>query len=128
MAFGGFDDFKAAFVTEGFDHFGSGWGWLAAGSEGLRVLSTHDADDTLIRDGLFPLLVCDLWEHAYYLDYKNDRKAFLDRWLAGCANWAFAERQLAAATGENVGFRYPEAASSEGAGKDAPDRNQRPIA
>jgi Fe-Mn family superoxide dismutase len=106
-AFGDLAAFEAAFITEGFDHFGSGWVWLAAGSDGLKVISTHDADDTLIRDGLFPLLVCDLWEHAYYLDYKNDRKEFLDRWLAGCANWAFAERQLAAATGDGKGFRYP---------------------
>jgi superoxide dismutase, Fe-Mn family len=79
QAFGGLDAFKDAFVEEGVNHFGSGWVWLAASSEGLKVVSTHDADDTLIKDGLFPLLVCDLWEHAYYLDYKNDRKAFLKR-------------------------------------------------
>jgi Fe-Mn family superoxide dismutase len=106
-AFGNLDAFKEAFVTEGFEHFGSGWVWLAAGSEDLKVVSTHDADDTLIKDGLFPLLVCDLWEHAYYLDYKNDRKAFLQRWLGEIANWAFAERQLAAADGRGDGFRYP---------------------
>src|SRR6185369_16564608 len=64
-AFGGIEAFKDAFVEEGFNHFGSGWAWLVTGSDGLKVISTHDADDTLIRDGLFPLLVCDLWEHAY---------------------------------------------------------------
>jgi Fe-Mn family superoxide dismutase len=106
-AFGGFDAFREAFITEGVEHFGSGWVWLVTGSQGLKVISTHDADDTLIRDGLFPLLVCDLWEHAYYLDYKNDRKAFLQRWLGEIANWAFAERQLAAADGRGDGFRYP---------------------
>ncbi|HEY2357398.1 MAG TPA: superoxide dismutase, partial [Phenylobacterium sp.] len=95
-AFGGLSALKEAFVTEGADHFGSGWVWLVTGSDGLKVISTHDADDTLIKDGLFPLLVCDLWEHAYYLDYKNDRKAFLQRWLDEVANWDFAERQLAA--------------------------------
>ena len=118
--FGGLDALKKAFVTEGAGHFGSGWVWLTANRSGeLKIISTHDADDTLIRDGLFPLLVCDLWEHAYYLDYKNDRKGFLDRWLAGCANWAFAERQLAAATGDGKGFRYPAATAGDET-RDAP--------
>jgi Fe-Mn family superoxide dismutase len=129
-AFGKLDAFKDAFVTEGFDHFGSGWVWLAAGSDGLKVISTHDADDTLIKDGLFPLLVCDLWEHAYYLDYKNDRKAFLERWLDTVANWAFAERQLAAADGAGDGFLYPEAAANEDAAarRNAPGRGDQPRA
>jgi Fe-Mn family superoxide dismutase len=126
QAFGGLDAFKDAFVEEGVNHFGSGWVWLAASSEGLKVVSTHDADDTLIKDGLFPLLVCDLWEHAYYLDYKNDRKAFLKRWLDEVANWDFAERQLAASNGPIAGkggdgFRYPEA------GDAAPDRRETPA-
>jgi Fe-Mn family superoxide dismutase len=112
-AFGTLDDFEDAFVTEGVDHFGSGWVWLVTGSEGLKVVSTHDADDTLIRDGLFPLLVCDLWEHAYYLDYKNDRKAFLEAWLDRLANWTFAEAQLAASEGKGDGFRYPAPAAND---------------
>ena len=107
QSFASLDAFKEAFVEEGVNHFASGWVWLVTGSEGLKVISTHDADDTLVRDGLFPLLVCDLWEHAYYLDYKNDRKGFLERWVDEAANWAFAERQLAAADGQGDGFRYP---------------------
>jgi Fe-Mn family superoxide dismutase len=105
--FGGFDAFREVFIAEGADHFASGWVWLVTGSEGLKVISTHDADDTLVREGLFPLLTCDLWEHAYYLDYKNDRKGFLKRWLGEVANWSFAEHQLAASEGEGDGFRYP---------------------
>ncbi len=119
QAFGSQDAFKDAFVEEGVGHFASGWVWLVTGSEGLKVISTHDADDTLIRDGLFPLLVCDLWEHAYYLDYKNDRKGFLTKWVDEVANWAFAEQQLAASEGQGDGFRYPAAtpdATSAGAG------------
>jgi len=123
QAFGGMD----AFIAEGFEHFGSGWVWLAAGSGGLKVISTHDADDTLIRDGLFPLLVCDLWEHAYYLDYKNDRKAFLGRWLDDVANWTFAERQLAASEGRGDGFRYP-APVADNQGREAPGQGDRPSA
>ena len=105
--FGGQQALNDAFVEEGFGHFASGWVWLVTGSEGLKVISTHDAEDTLIREGLFPLLVCDVWEHAYYLDYKNDRKAFLERWFESLANWDFAAAQLAAADGRGAGFRYP---------------------
>src|SRR5512143_4017844 len=80
-AFGGLDAFKKAFVEEGAGHFASGWVWLVTSGQGLQVISTHDADDILVREGLFPLLACDLWEHAYYLDYKNDRAGFLKRWF-----------------------------------------------
>jgi Fe-Mn family superoxide dismutase len=95
-----------------------------AGSGGLKVISTHDADDLLAKDGLFPLLVCDLWEHAYYLDYQNDRKAFLQRWIGEVANWTFAGDQLSAANGQGQGFRYPSA-NRGGAEREAPgDRPQ----
>ncbi len=128
LAFGSLAAFEAAFITEGVDHFGSGWVWLVTGSEGLKVISTHDADDMLIKDGLFPLLVCDLWEHAYYLDYKNDRKAFLARWLDNVCNFAFAERQLAASDGrltkpQSEAFHYP---SPSGMEADAPERREAP--
>ena len=71
------------------------------------MISTHDAEDTLTEDGVTPLLVCDLWEHAYYLDYKNDRKGFLEGWFDTLANWEFAEQQFAAASGEREAWRYP---------------------
>jgi len=71
------------------------------------VISTHDADDTLPRDGVAPLLVCDLWEHAYYLDYKNDREGFLKKWFDETANWAFAGDQFNAAKGQGGAFAYP---------------------
>ncbi|WP_430419687.1 superoxide dismutase [Phenylobacterium sp.] len=106
-SFDGLEGLKEAFVKEGVGHFASGWVWIVMTSDGLQVISTHDADDTLVREGLFPLLVCDLWEHAYYLDYKNDRKAFLERWFDNVANWDFAAAQLSASTGEGEGFRYP---------------------
>jgi superoxide dismutase, Fe-Mn family len=106
-SFDGLGALKEAFVKEGVGHFASGWVWIVMTSDGLKVISTHDADDTLVRDGLYPLLVCDLWEHAYYLDYKNDRKAFLERWFDNVANWDFAAAQLAASDGQGEGFRYP---------------------
>lgn len=118
--FGGLSDLKRAFVTEGAEHFASGWVWLVTGADGLRVISTHDADDTLTRDGAFPLLVCDLWEHAYYLDYRQDRKAFLETWFDQVANWDFAAAQLAAAQGRGDGFRYPSPEASAPAGTSRP--------
>jgi Fe-Mn family superoxide dismutase len=120
QAFGDFDAFRQAFVDEGANHFASGWVWLVTGSDGAKVIATHDAIDTLVKDGLFPLLACDLWEHAYYLDYQNDRKAYLERWIDEVANWAFAADQLAAANGQGQGFRYPQ--SSAG----APDEREAP--
>jgi len=99
---------KLAFVAEGVAHFGSGWVWLAADQIGaVRVLATHDANDTLDRAGLTPLLVCDLWEHAYYLDHQSDRKGFLETWFDTLPNWDFAGVQHAAAEGRESAWRHP---------------------
>ena len=103
--FGGLPALKSAVVEQGVGHFGSGWVWIVTGHEGLQVLTTHDADDMLVGEGRLPLVVCDLWEHAYYLDYKNDRKSFLERWFDSLANWDFASAQLAASGGLGDGFR-----------------------
>jgi Fe-Mn family superoxide dismutase len=108
--FGGLIDLGKAFVAEGAAHFGSGWAWLTADSAGsLRVNSTHDAADTLSHPGVTPLLVCDLWEHAYYLDHLNDRKGFLEAWFDLAPNWTFADRQYAAAQGHGEIWRHPPA-------------------
>jgi Fe-Mn family superoxide dismutase len=106
-AFGSLDKLRAAFVKAGAEHFGSGWVWLAAEGRNLKVLTTHDADDAPLIDSLTPLLVCDLWEHAYYLDHQNDRKGFLEAWFDTLPNWAFAAQQWAAAHGEGRPWRYP---------------------
>ena len=106
-AFGDLATLKTRFVEEGATHFASGWVWLAAEGEALKVVSTHDADDLLTQAGLTPLTVCDLWEHAYYLDHKNDRKAFLNAWFDALPNWALAEAQYAAARGEGEAWKHP---------------------
>ena len=106
-SFGDLAALKAKFVEEGVGHFASGWVWLAAQGSGLQILSTHDADDLLDRPDLSPLLVCDLWEHAYYLDHQNDREGFLKSWIDGLANWQFAAVQLAAARSGEPGYTYP---------------------
>jgi Fe-Mn family superoxide dismutase len=93
--FGGLAALKERFVEEGANHFASGWAWIGAEGGELKVLSTHDAA-TLAVGGPVPILVCDVWEHAYYLDYKQDRKGFLEKWFDTVANWAFAAERLAA--------------------------------
>lgn len=105
--FGGLDGLKARFVDEGVNHFASGWAWLTVGDGALEVISTHDADTALVKSGT-PLLVCDLWEHAYYLDYKQDRKGFLERWFDTVANWSFAAQQFAAASQGSPGWRWAD--------------------
>jgi Fe-Mn family superoxide dismutase len=100
--FGGLAALKQRFVEEGATHFASGWVWIVANGGRLEVISTHDADTPIARDGPVPVLVCDVWEHAYYLDHKQDRKGFLEQWFERLANWRFAEAQIA---GER--YRYP---------------------
>jgi len=110
--FGDLAGLKDAFVTEGVGHFGSGWVWLAAERDGaVRVLSTHDAHGAVTEQGLTPLLVCDLWEHAYYLDHQNDRKGFLEGWFDHLPNWAFAAEQFDAARHRGEIWRHPPPAA-----------------
>ena len=92
--FGSFDKFKAKFDEEGINHFGSGWVWLVKNQESgqLEVLSTHDADNPL-KDGKKPLLTCDVWEHAYYIDYRNSRENYMKEFW-GSVNWPFVSTQL----------------------------------
>jgi Fe-Mn family superoxide dismutase len=97
-----------ALVKEGAGHFGSGWVWLLSDAGGrLSIQSTHDAHNSLADPAVTPLLVCDLWEHSYYLDYKNDRKAYLEAWFKQLPNWALAASQFAAARGSGEAWRYP---------------------
>ena len=111
--FGDLGKLKETFVTEGAGHFGSGWVWLSAKADGaLEVRSTHDAHGMAVEAGVTPLLVCDLWEHAYYLDYQNNRKGYLEAWFDALPNWAFAASQFAAAQGEGSAWRYPEPTNS----------------
>lgn len=106
--FGDLDRLRKAFVKEGAGHFGSGWVWLVASGKGeLNIRATHDADDTLTLTDMTPVLVCDLWEHSYYLDYQNDRKAYLEAWFDKLANWQFAGQQYAAVLGEGKTWFHP---------------------
>jgi Fe-Mn family superoxide dismutase len=106
-AFGGLDQLKEKFVTEGVGQFGSGWVWIVAEGGELKVVTTHDGANTLDQSGVTPIMVCDLWEHAYYVDYQNDRKGFLGKWFDALADWSFAAHQLAAAKGQGQPWRFP---------------------
>ncbi|RYG81822.1 MAG: superoxide dismutase [Alphaproteobacteria bacterium] len=97
---------REAFLKEGEGHFASGWVWIVAEGGQLKVISTHDAD-TALKHGVSPIIVCDLWEHAYYLDYQNNRRGFLEAFFDKAANWPFAEKQLRASKGEGEPYRYP---------------------
>lgn len=93
-----YQGFHDEFVDAGLKQFGSGWAWLVSDTKGaLSIRKTHDAETPITEAGITPLLVCDVWEHAYYLDYKNDRGAFLKAYVEKLANWRFAEAQYAAA-------------------------------
>jgi Fe-Mn family superoxide dismutase len=88
--FGGFDAFKKQFSEAAEGRFGSGWAWLCAGDDGrLSVLSTGNAENPLQKNQS-PLLTCDVWEHAYYIDYRNSRKDFVAAFW-NLVNWDFVE-------------------------------------
>ncbi len=92
-AFGDFGIFKKQFSDIAAGHFGSGWAWLVRDKDGtLKVAGTHDADTALKHDQ-HPLLVCDVWEHAYYIDYRNARPKYIEAFW-NLVNWEFVNQNL----------------------------------
>ncbi|MCH7627147.1 MAG: superoxide dismutase [Proteobacteria bacterium] len=96
-SFGSLDALKAELAAQGTAHFASGWVWLVAKDGKLSVEQTHDAASYADLSGN-PLLVIDLWEHAYYVDYKNLRPDYLKQVIDGRLNWAFAAENLSRGT------------------------------
>ncbi len=97
-AFGSVEAFKALFKQAGMAQFGSGWVWLVADAAGaLKIITTGNAMMPLAQ-GLTPLVTCDVWEHAYYLDFQNRRAAFLQSVLDHLINWRFIEKNIEALT------------------------------
>jgi superoxide dismutase, Fe-Mn family len=97
--FGSFDELKRRLGHVATTHFGSGWAWLVLDGRKLRVVSTRDAGNPL-REGGTPLLTLDLWEHAYYLDYFNERKHYVENVIEHLLDWDFAAENLRRATAE----------------------------
>ncbi len=91
--FGSFEAFKEQFTKAAATHFGSGWAWLVADSSGaLSIMTTTNAGCPL-SEGLRPLLTCDVWEHAYYVDYRNARPAYVDAFWQ-LVNWDFVATNM----------------------------------
>ena len=91
--FGGEQALLDKLATESVNHFASGWGWLVLNNGKLEVTSLHDADTPAVH-GLTPLLTIDVWEHAYYIDYRNERPRFVKSVLENIINWDFVAQNL----------------------------------
>ena len=93
VGFGGEQALLDKLATESVNHFASGWGWLVLSNGKLEVTSLHDADTPAVH-GLTPLLTIDVWEHAYYIDYRNERPKFVKSVLENIINWDFVAQNL----------------------------------
>jgi Fe-Mn family superoxide dismutase len=93
-AFGSYDKFKEEFKQAGVTQFGSGWAWLVIEDGALKIVKTANAETPMTK-GQTALLTCDVWEHAYYLDYQNRRPDFLGVFLDNLVNWDFVNTNLA---------------------------------
>jgi len=91
--FGDFDKFREKFIEAGVNRFGSGWAWLVVDAGKLAVVSTPNGEPPIVS-ARHALLTCDVWEHAYYLDYQNRREEFITAFLDHLTNWEFAAEQL----------------------------------
>ncbi|OEH78211.1 uncharacterized protein LOC34622358 [Cyclospora cayetanensis] len=99
-AFGNFDQFREQFSAAAAGHFGSGWVWLCycKSKQKAVICQTHDAGNPMREaEGCVPLLTCDVWEHAYYIDRRNDRASYVKAWWS-LVNWDFANENLKKAT------------------------------
>jgi superoxide dismutase, Fe-Mn family len=90
---GGFDNFKKEFAATTVSQFGSGWGWLAVEGGKLKIVKTGNAEVPFTK-GQKPLLTIDVWEHAYYVDYRNRRPDYVNAVLDKLINWEFAAANL----------------------------------
>jgi len=93
-AFNGFDNFKKELANAAVTQFGSGWAWLVADGNALKIVKTPNAETPFVK-GVRPLLTIDVWEHAYYLDYQNRRPDHVNAVIDKLLNWNFAAENLA---------------------------------
>lgn len=93
-AFGSISDFRRRFAEAANEQFGSGWAWLVKDERGLISIQTTSNADNPLRRGCVPLLTLDVWEHAYYLDYRSERDRYVHAFLEHLVNWDFAAENL----------------------------------
>lgn len=86
---GGYDKFKADFMAAGATQFGSGWCWIAMKDGKLEIMKTPNGENPLVH-GATPILGCDVWEHSYYIDYRNARPKYLEAFVDSLINWEYA--------------------------------------
>ncbi len=108
-SFGGVDPMLEKLATEAANHFSNGWAWLLLDRDALKIASLHDADTPLVHDGMVPLFTLDVWEHAYYIDYRNERPKFAQTVLSNIVNWEFVAQNL---DGQGAGRADQEPASA----------------
>ena len=90
---GGFDKVRNDFIEAGKGQFGSGWAWLAIKNGKLEVQKTPNGENPLMH-GSMPILGCDVWEHSYYIDYRNARPKYLEAWFDNLVNWEHVEKMM----------------------------------
>ncbi len=93
---GGYDKFKQDFVAAGVGQFGSGWCWVAVKGGKLEIMKTPNGENPLVH-GATPILGCDVWEHSYYIDYRNARPKYLEAFIDSLINWEYVEELFEAA-------------------------------
>ena len=93
-SFGGTDQLLQKLGDEAVNHFSNGWAWLVLDRDQLKITSLHDADTPLVHEGMVPLFTLDVWEHAYYIDYRNERPRFVSSVLSNAVNWDFVAQNL----------------------------------
>jgi Fe-Mn family superoxide dismutase len=94
-AFGSYDGFRTAFAEAATTQFGSGWAWLVDDGSGLKIMKTANADLPM-RHSAKALLTIDVWEHAYYIDYRNARPNYISTFLDSLCNWDFVAENMVA--------------------------------
>ena len=92
--FGDTDGLLQKLEEEAVNHFSNGWAWLVLDRDQLKITSLHDADTPLVHDGMKPLFTIDVWEHAYYIDYRNERPKFVSAVLKNIINWDFVAENM----------------------------------
>jgi Fe-Mn family superoxide dismutase len=92
-SFGGYDAFRKEFVEAAITQFGSGWAWLVKDGGKLKIVKTPNAE-TPLTTAAKPILTIDVWEHAYYIDFRNARPKYIDTYLDHLVNWDFANANL----------------------------------
>ncbi len=96
-SFGSYDAFVEEFISTSLKQFGSGWSWLVFADKKFRIIKTSNAEfPMLFNNEVFPILTCDVWEHAYYIDYRNRRRDYVESYIKNMINWEFAANQIKA--------------------------------